>query len=128
MKPPKNDSRYIWTSHAWEKMQHYAISEQRIKRIVRFPTRTEEGIAENTIAVMSPAGAKGQQEIWVMYSLVTPKKESASDKNDRVEKSIANYFLPNKKIRIITAWRYPGKSPNRNPIPADVLAEIRSLL
>jgi hypothetical protein len=128
MKPPKNDSKYIWTSHAWEKMQHYAISEQRIKRIVRFPTRIEEGIAEDTIAAMVPAGAKGQQEIWVMYSIVTPKKSEKAKTDDAVEKSIANYFLPNKKIRIITAWRYPGKSSARDPIPADILAELRSLL
>ncbi len=139
MKPPKNDSKYTWTSHAWMKMQYYGISEQRIKRIVRFPTRTEEGIAENTIAAMCPYGTSpaGRQpngapayrgEIWVMYSIVTPKKEPAKDKNDRVEKSIANYFLPNKKIKVITAWRYPGVSPKRDPIPSDILAEIRGLI
>ncbi|MEI6479717.1 MAG: hypothetical protein WCO21_02750 [bacterium] len=109
-------------------MQHYAISEQRIKRIIRFPTRIEEGVAEDTIAAMQPAGAKGQQEIWVMYSIFTPKKESPAEKKDFVEKSIANYFLPNKKIRVITAWRYPGKSPSRDPIPEEILSELRSLL
>ncbi len=128
MKPPKNDSKYTWTSHAWGKMQHYAISEQRIKRIIRFPKRVEEGVAEDTIAAMQPAGAKGQQEIWVMYSIFTPKKESPTEKKDFVEKSIANYFLPNKKIRVITAWRYPGKSPSRDPIPKEILSELRSLL
>lgn len=127
MKPPKNDSKYYWTTHAWMKMQHYAISEQRVKRIVRFPTRTEEGIADNTIAAMQPAGAKGQQEMWVMYSLVEPKKNEEANE-DAKEKGIANYFLPNKKIRIITVWRYPGVSPKRDPIPSDILAEVQSLI
>ena len=109
------------------KMQYYGISEQRIKRIVRFPTRTEEGIAENTIAAMQPAGAKGQQELWVMYKIVDGKK-SERESYDKTEKSIANYFLPSKKIKVITTWRYPGQSAKRDPIPAEILAEIRGLI
>ena len=127
MKPPKNDSKYTWTSHAWMKMQYYGISEQRIKRIVRFPTRTEEGVAEDTIAAMQPAGAKGQQELWVMYKIVDGKK-TENNSRDKTEKSIANYFLPSKKIKIITTWRYPGKSSARDPIPTEILAEIRGLI
>ena len=127
MKPPKNDSKYTWTSHAWMKMQHYGISEQRIKRIVRFPARTEEGVAEDTIAAMQPAGAKGQQELWVMYKIIDGKR-GESDSQNKTERSIANYFLPNKKIKVITAWRYPGVSPKRDPIPSDILAEIRGLI
>ena len=127
MKPPKSDSKYTWTSHAWMKMQYYGISEQRIKRIVRFPARTEEGIAENTIAAMQPAGAKGQQELWVMYKIVDGKK-SENNSHDKTEKSIANYFLPSKKIKVITTWRYPGQSTKRDPIPAEILAEIRGLI
>lgn len=33
-----------------------------------------------------------------------------------------------KRIKIITAWRYPGKSPARNPIPQNIIREIRQLL
>lgn len=33
-----------------------------------------------------------------------------------------------KRIKIITAWRYPGKSPERDPIPQEVLREIQSIL
>lgn len=33
-----------------------------------------------------------------------------------------------KRIKIITAWRYPGKSPARDPVPADILKEIRRIL
>lgn len=107
-KLPQDDERYSWTWHVIEKMKFYAISPSRVKRVIRVPTRTEEGIALNTIAVMQPAGTKRPQEIWVMYRLAKQVKKS--------------------KIRIITAWRYPGKSPERNPIPKDILEEVKGLL
>ncbi len=129
MKQPKNDSKYEWTGHAWEKMQYYGISEGRIKRIIRFPARTEEGIAEETVAVMQPAGTSKYQEIWVMYALTNNKRPTTKNKK---EKSLDNarQFLGStwKRIRVITAWRYPGKSPERDPIPEDVIMEIKNLL
>ncbi|MEW6617113.1 MAG: hypothetical protein AB1333_01700 [Patescibacteria group bacterium] len=141
MKQPQNDSKYEWTGHAWEKMQYYGISEGRIKRIIRFPTRIEEGVADETVAVMQPAGTKNYQEIWVMYSLVANKRQGISNskfrvlnkgENNKKESSLDNVqkFLGNtgKRIRIITAWRYPGKSSERDPIPEDVMMEIKSLL
>lgn len=103
-KNPKDDARYFWTAHSFVKMQHYGISESRIKRIIRFPKRTEEGIVPDTVAVMQPAGTKRYQEIWVMYA------------------------VKGKKLRIITAWRYPGKSPERDPVPAEIIKEVRALL
>src|SRR3989338_11523658 len=33
-----------------------------------------------------------------------------------------------KRIKIITAWRYPGKSPTRDPIPQTILREVRGIL
>jgi hypothetical protein len=103
-----NLSKYVWTIHARLKMKYYGLSEGRIIRIIRFPARTEEGIVENTVAVMQPAGTKRYSEIWAMYKLA--KRANA------------------KSIKIITAWRYPGKSPVRDPIPAEVLKEIKNLL
>lgn len=32
------------------------------------------------------------------------------------------------KIKVITAWRYPGKAPERDPVPLEILREIRALL
>ena len=32
--------------------------------------------------------------------------------------------LSTNRYRIISAWRYPGVSPKRNPIPAEILREI----
>lgn len=130
MKQPKNDSRYEWTEHAWEKMQYYAIPESRVKRIIRFPTRTEEGIAEDTVAVMQSAGTKRYSEIWVMYALTNAKIKNEKSKLGQLDNT-ATFLSRNsdgKRLRIITAWRYPGRSPERDPIPADVLAEIRNLL
>lgn len=99
---------YIWTHHAHDKMRHYRLSESRIKRIIRYPDRMEEGIVENGIACMQPAGGKMYSEIWAMYVLSGT--------------TIA------RQIKIITCWRYPGKSPNRDPIPAEILREIQTLL
>ena len=115
-KPPKNDAKYSWTNHVFQKMQYYGLSESRIKRIVRFPKRLEEGIAPQTVAVMQPAGTKRYQEIWVMYKLA---KRATNDR-----KLLTN----NKQIKIITAWRYPGKSPERDPVPAEIIREIKALL
>lgn len=92
-------------------MLQYGISESRIKRIIRYPKRTEEGIALNTVAVMQPADTKKHQEIWAMYQLEKPKGK-----------------LGKPRIKIITTWRYPGKSPERDPVPEEVIIEVKKLL
>ncbi len=88
-------------------MRHYRLTESRIKRIIRHPTRTEEGIIEGAVACMQPADGKNYTEIWVLYVLSG---------------------IANKQIKIISAWRYPGKSPERDPIPAEILREIRNII
>ena len=60
-KPPRSDKKYYWTNHVKEKMRFYGISDSLIKRILRFPQRTEEGIALNTVASMKSAGSKRNQ-------------------------------------------------------------------
>ena len=112
---PKNDDKYYWTNHVGRKMMFYGLSADRIKRVMRSPTRSEKGVAEGTIAVMQPVRltsfAQGKpawkEEIWVMYQ--APSKRGKG-----------------RKI-IITAWRYPGISPVRDeiPIPADILEELK---
>lgn len=92
-------------------MRFYGISEGRVRRIIRFPKRIEEGVADNTIAVMQPAGTKRYQELWVMYKAQKPRAKGEKP-----------------KIKIITAWRYPGKAPERDPVPREVLEEVRKLL
>ena len=117
-KTPKDDQKYSWTRHTFMKMRHYGISEGRIKRIIRYPKRTEEGIVSKTIAVMQPAGTKRYQEIWVMYKLVS--RQAISKSQFSISKQ--------QRIKIITAWRYPGKSPERDPIPAEIIKEVQRLL
>lgn len=119
--------KYEWTRHSQIKMRHYALSESRVKRVIRFPKRYEEGVLEGAVAVMQPTSIRRDksgkenwgQEIWVMYTL--SERASAKPK-------ILNDGLGGKVIRIITAWRYPGASPKRNPIPEEVIREAQRLL
>lgn len=101
--------KYLWTNHARSKLRQYRLTESRIKRIIRHPSRVEEGILEGAIACMQEAGGKRYSEIWTMYVLAEIKDKG-------------------KRIKIITAWRYPGKSPARDPIPEEVLRELRTIL
>ena len=95
---------YVWTHHSHEKMRYYRLTESRVRRIIRHPARIEEGILDGAIACMQKAEGKNYSEIWVMYAL----KE--------------------KQIIVITAWRYPGKSPERDPVPQSVLGEVRNII
>jgi len=100
---PKNTKEFYWTSHIKRKMVYYGLGEGRLRRILKTPTRKEEGIAPKTIGVMQPAGTKKPTEIWLMYQLAGKKK------------------------MMISAWRYPGVSPigREIPIPEDILEELK---
>ena len=90
-------------------MRHYRFSEKRVLRIFRKPDRVEEGIAEGTITAMQITGTKkNPTEAWTMY--VVMKKP--------------------KGIKIISAWRYPGRTPTdkRPVIPEDTLRELDNIL
>lgn len=100
----RREEKYLWTRHSRDKMKYYRITESRVKRIIRHPARVEEGILEGAVACMQPSESKRYSEIWAMY------------------------ILKNSQIKVITAWRYPGKSPERDPIPTAVLQEIRNLI
>jgi hypothetical protein len=118
-KIPKNTEKYEWTQHAVIKMKQYGLTAQRILRVVKNPQRTEEGIVKNTIAVMQPASLRTKdgkrtwsQEIWAMYQI----KGKSKDEKGKT--------FGQQRIRIISAWRYPGVSPKRDPIPEDILREL----
>ena len=106
MKLIKNEERkIIWTEHSKMKLKQYRFSEKRVLRIFRQPDRTEEGIAEGTIAAMQITGTKrNPTEAWVMYVIMKRPKG----------------------IKIISAWRYPGRTPKgeRPIIPEDTLKEL----
>lgn len=96
-KIPKNTEELVWTNHSIDKMKQYQLSEQRIRRVLHTPKRKEEGIAPNTIAIMQSTGSlKHPTEIWVMVQDINQPRR-----------------LKNKKLRVISTWRYPGISPIR---------------
>jgi len=103
-KEPRNTERIFWTEHSKDKMRFYGLSENKLKHLILNPDRIEEGIAPKTIAIMQSVGTKKRPtEIWLMY-----------------QKS-------GKRIKIITAWRYPAISPKGKeiPIPRDILSELK---
>lgn len=114
----KLPDKHIFTNHALYKMRHYRLSESLVKRVVRFPKRIEESIVPNTIACMRPAQSKNYSEVWAMYVLT---ERLANSKSQIINSKI-------KQIKIITAWRYPGKSPKRDPIPSEIIEEVRKVL
>lgn len=104
----QNTEKIVWTSHAKIKMRYYGLSEKRVLKILRKPDRREEGIVLKTIASMQISGTKKHPtEVWMMY---------------QIKKS--------KMIRIISAWRYPGRTPeNARPmIPDDIVKELNQLI
>jgi len=120
-KEPKNSSGYYWTDHVKFKMRYYALSPQRVLGIINKPQRKEEGIVKNTIAVMQPVNPKiinnkaiWKQEVWVMY-----QNHAVSNIKHGTKNKI------NTRYKIISAWRYPGVSPKKNPVPRDILRELK---
>ncbi|HUW71638.1 MAG TPA: hypothetical protein VMV66_00360 [Candidatus Humimicrobiaceae bacterium] len=101
--------KFYWTQHSKMKMRQYRFSEKRVLKIFRKPDRIEEGIAEGTIAVMQKTGTKKHPtEAWLMYIVLRKPKG----------------------IKIISAWRYPGRTPigERPVIPTDTLEELGNIL
>ncbi|MBI5153067.1 MAG: hypothetical protein HZA36_01245 [Parcubacteria group bacterium] len=115
---------YVWTQHVKQKMRFYQLSEARVKRVLRFPERIEEGIAPNTVACMQKGGStKKPYEIWAMYQIIHSKAEVSDSKTQ-----LAQITGREQKLRIISAWKYPGISPKNNPIPQEILDELGSML
>jgi len=147
IKPPRNTEKYFWTQHAIYKLRQYGLSAQRVIRVINNPQRKEEGIVEKAVAVMQPTSVSTKNgkrvwnsEIWAMYTSARGGKVQSSKFQpkadppgaEKVQSEIKNskfQFLnsANRQIRIISAWRYPGVSPQNNPIPEEILREISEL-
>lgn len=138
-KEPQNNEKYHWTEHSKYKMRQYGLSPQRVLRVVKSPKRTETGIVEKTIAVMQPTSMKTDKEgnrtwgseIWVMYQL----RSSGANFKLKISnpKQIQNSKFKilnsaNQKIRIISAWRYPGVTNENEPIPEEIMREIEEIV
>ncbi|TSD02229.1 MAG: Uncharacterized protein Athens071425_76 [Parcubacteria group bacterium Athens0714_25] len=146
---PKDNDKYQWTAHSVMKMRQYGLSAQRVLRVVRAPHRKEEGIVKKTVAVMQPVSFKTDKEgkrtwgseIWVMYQLRRGVKAMTNNQflrprrtslglaiSKQTQNSKLNIFnSASQKIRIISAWKYPGVSPKNNPVPEDILRELEEL-
>lgn len=113
-----------FTAHARYKMSQYGLSEQKVRGIIHRPKRTEVGVMPQAVAMMQPVSLKvidgketWKQEIWVMY-LLKGKGQKSKDKSE----ARTPLFPP--QLRIISAWRYPGVSPKRSPIPDEIWREL----
>lgn len=105
LKLPEGEGKIFWTSHSKIKMRQYRFSEKRVLKIFRKPDRKEEGIAPGTIASMQITGTKKHPtEAWMMYVILKKPKG----------------------IKVISAWRYPGRTPagERPQIPDDAWEEL----
>lgn len=123
---------YIWTKHAQSKMRFYRLSEQRVRRVLNSPKRTEEGIAPNTAAMMQPALIKTKdgkqtwsQEIWVMVQRTRINADSNADKRRYIRVNPRKYPRKSASVKIISAWRYPGRTKPGEPLPEEILREIK---
>lgn len=98
---PKDSARLKWTRHIKNKMVFYHLSGAQILRIFRRPDRVEEAIAPGTVGAMK--STKKKTEIWIMYKITAGKR-----------------------ITMISAWIYPGKTKPGAPIPIpqDILTEL----
>ena len=66
------------------------------------------------------------QEIWVMYKIKSERKnlKGKSDLQNAQLQKLQNIINSNKKITIISAWRYPGMAPEHDPIPSEIMREL----
>jgi hypothetical protein len=124
----KNDREKFWTNHAKLKMLQYGISPVAVKKVLNHPWRVVEGIAPETIAAMIRKDSKKtQKELWVMYQKRkshSPAYLSSVEQAGGAEKLKSKG--PRSRIRIISAWIYPGVSPKGKEIfiPDDVWKEL----
>jgi len=114
-KIPKETDKFSWTKHSIDKMKYYGLPESRVKQVVLHPSRTEYGIAPETLASMKPRGTtKHTYEAWVMYQVIYSKPK------------LVLSGAKQKKFKIISAWKYPGISPKGQeiPIPEEMRDEL----
>lgn len=94
---------------------------------------------------LSSAGESWNQEIWVMYQIKNQESRNKNQEDLQKAKKIAKlkvilaskkkihdskFMIPNsanRKICIISAWRFPGMSSEKDPIPAEIWREIEEL-
>lgn len=115
-------------------MRFYGLSEARVRRVLHAPHRVEEGVAPETAAYMQRVGiGRNPSEIWVMI-----QAGNTSGRRGGAQRSSFVLPRPSQARRgsgakhfervIISAWRYPGATKPRAPLPAAIGAEIAEAL
>ncbi len=116
---PKNDSRYYWTQHSVRKMLFYGLTGDRVKRIIRNPKRVENGVAENTVAVMQPTAAKNRPtEVWVMYATAKPRSQKSRQGSGQAkvaESKDSKFIILSSLLSVPGGIRESALSANRYP-------------
>jgi hypothetical protein len=128
IKDIKDDQTFQWTNHAKRKLFYYRLGPAKIKSIIRHPARLEQSIVQGLTAAMRPGGSrKNPYEIWTMFEIIEIKNQKLKLGIKNLKNKAKKIKLkPQKKIKIISCWRYPGKTkPGKPvPIPEDVISEL----
>lgn len=114
----------FFTAHAQFKMRQYGLSPARVKRVLLYPARIEEGIAPKTVAVMAPARTSAPARTRSDEFQSGKSQKFGSGKPASWSQELWVMYQDTKAARkIIAAWRYPGVSPvrQRPPFPEDIL-------
>ena len=107
-----NLARLVWTNHAKFKMRFYGLSEARVRRVLNSPLRIEDGIADETVAMLQRAGSKKHPyEIWVMI-------QKLKIENSKLKIGRDNH------VKVISAWRYPGITKPGGSLPPEIIREL----
>ena len=102
--------KYVWTNHARMKMRYYRLTESRIKRVIRHPSRVEEGVLEDAIGAMQQAEGKHYSEIWVMYVIARDTSSSG-----RLSDVPAGHPHSRARFRSFAVGENPARSTSQGP-------------
>jgi len=125
-----------WTHHARAKMNFYKLSEARVRGVLNYPKRIEEGVAPKTVAMMQPSsfGAK-PKELGKSSSVMLRRGKPAFAGSWRSKQEMWTQEIwvmvedSRDRRTIVSAWRYPGKTKPRSGISlARMREEYRSFI
>ena len=125
-----------WTAHSRAKMRFYGLSEQRVRRVIHSPRRIQEGIAPHTIAIMQPNAVisdkrpirrtQGKHMTWDRGVKKILTSEGGAGRGEMWKQEIWVMIKEEKARRkIISAWRYPGMTKPGDPLPPEIIRELR---
>jgi hypothetical protein len=110
------------------KLLQYGLSPNLVKTVIRKPDRVENGIAPKTTAVMKRKDSKKtKKEVWVMMQKHKTYNMKHEIKIHPVKlRQSRTAFGGFNRVKIISAWIYPGVSPKGKDIyvPEDVWGEL----